>query len=140
MNQPSRVIGMQVRDHHLTHVARSDSQRPKLRPDLLLRVHRKSRRTPKERVPSGVITPLMYPRSLPGIHHNNSLGMIDHPSINRQPVRPPLVKQDMRRPRQSLPAPFDLGKFHLHQARTNGMNGGHRHFLHRLRRERRYVA
>src|SRR6202041_1348431 len=104
MHQPARVIGMQVRDHHLPHVAAGNSQRAKLRPDFLLRLHRKPRRTPKEGMPSGVITPLMYPSGLSGIHHDNSLGMIDHPSINRKPLRPPLVKKYVRSPRQSLAA------------------------------------
>jgi hypothetical protein len=77
MGQPSRVIGMKMCRHDLAHVSGAYSDGPKLRADLFVRVDGKTDSALIERMPGGMVPPLMNSGVLSCIYHNDSLIMLD---------------------------------------------------------------
>ena len=87
------MIGMQMRQHDLTDVARPHAHHLQLRADLVVRRHPELRREPKKRMPAGMIASLMHPRRFTGVDENQPLVVLDQPRMDRDPVRPRAIEQ-----------------------------------------------
>ena len=134
VRQPARMVGVEVREHHLPDIAGVDAASAQLRAELLFGMHGEACGASVERVPARVISALVDPRGFPRVHDDDPLVVLDGPGVDRQPVGPFLVEQHVGEARQPAAPRFHLWPPHLYQPGADGVD--FRHVLLSLRLKR----
>ena len=113
MREVPRVIGVQMGEHDLADVARPHAHLLQLGADLVVWRHPELRRAAIKRMPARMIAPLMHPRRFTGIDENQSFVVLDEPRMDRGPVRPISIEQDVAE------TPMPAAASHLWLIRTD---------------------
>src|SRR5215216_4606831 len=113
------MIGVKMRQHDRANLLWLDTDLPQLGADLLLGCHVDARRGAVEGVPPREVAGFGRPGRFPGIHHDDALGVLDRPRVDREPPRPRVVQKHSRGP--TAPAP-KLCRLDLYAARLEGMD------------------
>ena len=93
--------------------------------DLVVWRHPKLRRASIKRMPARMIAPLMHPRRFAGIDENQSFVVLDQPRMDRDPVGPVPIDQDVAEPRDAAAAAGHLCEFDSNRSGADRVNLGH---------------
>ena len=119
MRKTAVVVDMQVSQHDRFHIALADAKASQLRSDFLLWLDVEAHRKLEIGVPA---RQRFQVRARSGIDHDDALGMLDRPGIDRHPFRPFARDNRLNLPPETVSAAFDLRLFDLHAAGLDGVD------------------
>src|SRR5829696_5997424 len=106
--EPSRVVGVQVGQHHPAHLAGIQPAIFELWTDLLLWLDSFLYAAPVVRVPAGEVARVGDAGRLPGIDDDEPFRVLDDPGVNRQPIAPGDAGVGAQQPQRPVAFASDL--------------------------------
>src|SRR5918992_1363321 len=121
MRETASVVGVEVRHDNPANVVRRKAERLQLRADLLLRLYPLLESEPEVGVPARELARVVDVSGFARVDHDQALGMLDQPGVDRERLGPAAVHQRQCQARPAPAHPLPLASPYGDRSSLNGM-------------------